>query len=454
MSWITFGNKYYYKGTTSGSPYQKSYYIRFQYDDGDSSSATHLSCRAVFSSDKPNNILSDDEDYFYLYFPSLNSSSLIHKKGIITGVMYFTLTKNYIDRLFKVPEFWIINQRDVVGTLNLDLVKESYVTKYTTALPSYEGVVASPLTDPTGSIKDNGDNTYTIRFDVPADAENNKVLKAMVYWNTDGNLPTTTNFSKYTETVPSSYNANQVRSYLCKVSVPSNSATSIVQALICIEGEYNNTSTLLSSVPVNYYVAPINQLKPDVTPYRYVDNFNYKLLSATKGCALYVLWKSAIPGNSSSPNNKCRLYIRTKKKGSSSWKYHGGKTDDAGHLYYDLRYINGSYTTDGLTVSGAEDVHYIFVDTKNYDIINGDTIQFGIAPVHSHELPSGDLFEKVGTTVMSDEIKLINFNIIDVKDNKEWKSSMVYIKVNSEWKPATEIRIKKSNKWILSKSDK
>lgn len=253
------------------------------------------------------------------------------------------------------------------------------------------------------SIKDNGNNTFTITGTKGANGENNTASGPNLSWGYTDSYGTTTTSGKAI-TLDTSGTAN----------------TRTVYAKNITKATYGSDTTATTSAKIAQYLAPNAPSNVKIT-------YSKSRLTIKENWT--VSWTAATAKNTNSPieGYRIRLFKNGKAiplKRSNGTVISTASTDDN---YYDR-------STTATTIP---------VYIKHYDFKPGDKVY---ARINAYTLDKiGN--KKFSSGVNSSTYTVQNAGIIHVKQDGNWKEGQVYVKVSGSWKEAAAVYAKVSGNW-------
>ena len=252
------------------------------------------------------------------------------------------------------------------------------------------------------TIKDNGNNTFTITAEPGTNGTNNPAYVAGTYWGYD------TNYS------------NEYRGKV-NLTISGTGNTRTVYAKSITEGDYGNSKTATTSLAVKQYFIP---LAPGVPKLSY---------------------------------NKSRLTI--KENWTFSWT--ASKTSNATTSpisgYKILLYKN-STALSGITINSSnkltkgtgsdtyveKNVTKVTVDPVSFGFKVKDKVKIGIVP---YSIWGDGIKHYYSSTVFSAEETVQNAGIVYVRVSDSWKEGQVYVYENNKWNEAEVVQTRISDTW-------
>lgn len=501
MAWQNLGGgaKYYYSPNVSGYSYLKQYYVQFQYDDAQST-PTHVVCKAIFKHDTWTK--GYGTDFFYLCFlDAYNnissypiSPTLIHHGGTSTNSdtnyqreipkeITFTLTKNYYDEYFSFPKFAIFCQgrQGTLGIFSNDLfnggrvnwksIKDGSQLSYDGWTPqSYDSNNSGSIT-----ITDNKYNQCCFSWNIPSTLNwgisgysyPNYVTKSEIEYtitpNNGGNVTSgSITVKSESDSPPSTYSGISV------IDIPNTASGFNVTATLKSKGKYNDPTNATATSTVYYYTQPseyVENEKPTIVSYR--DSGLTKESKATPKSHLKITWDIETNRNVGSSVTGCRVYFRTKKRGTPNWIHYGRMTPTTGGRYEDVWFIergtnnkNNMYTIQlngrnyTVTINHNDNKCYMTIPCEDFGLEKGDSCIVVIEPWHHHLTTSNnDAFwvRTAGEYHSSDVTTIESAGIVSGYANRgtasspnyKWEEGQVYI-YNNGWKEASGVYVNTS----------
>ena len=261
------------------------------------------------------------------------------------------------------------------------------------------------------TLKDNGDNTVTLKVKQGKSGTNNAISKTTLTYTVDGGSAQTLDITTKSE-AEASYTIKVTKKCTIKVTISCKFA-------------YNTTSAS-KSVSAVFYVAPSNPGKPVISASSYKNN-----RLTIKQNWTYT-WAAAVAGNSDSPIKGYRIRIYkngTKLTGLTS----STSSNTIGKGSGTLEYVDRESTSCTITFNPV-----------TLGFLPKDTIKVGIY-AYTKNGAGTQLWSD--THMISDESTVQNAGVVRVKVNNTWKEGQVWVKVNGVWKEAETVNVKVNGAW-------
>lgn len=405
-------------------------YATLQYDD---SSISPTSAKLRFKYQKTTSYWYTDLIYILLYPTDSSKRKLLkvkldHNESTAGWPYYstsFTVSKTYTADKFTIPAFWICND----GYNNTEDTATAFYNTYKDGVWRGENMrctvaaksiaIAASITDAKAvtvknpTIKDNGDNTFTITFYPGTKGTNNPVKSNKYIWKLDGDASASTTTS-----------TSLTKSITCKASTASQN----VYARTEVDGTYNDVKSDTVNLAIKNYQAPPSPGTPTIswTKSRMTVREKYWTLE----------WGESKPTNSNSDVVSYR--IRLYKKNSSG-------------NFVSIPIINDDGETVSTKNSDTDHPYDRDVDKgttmKLYGsacgLKAGDTIQVGIFAKALNGNKKA-LWSGGGTSdSRSASYTIQNAGVVYVNvDGTNWKEGQVYINVDgTNWKEAETVSV-------------
>lgn len=358
----------------------------------------------------------------------------------------FTVTKDWNDKKFVIPTYWICHTGSAVPYQNskdrwcLDYwndrknAVESHAVytwfasgdwwhnsrmNFKTAVSSDNftantdnGLLAKAITAKKPKIEDNGNNTFTITFYNSESADNNALKSNKHYWKYAG--------GSYTSTTSTSV----TKSITCKATTD----TQTIYAYTKVDGTYNDVTTDTTSLAVKNYQAPSDPKAPSI---------DYKKSRLTIKEDWTINWGAASATNS---NSKIKHYrVRLYKQGPNDKNFSAipivGEdgtvtTKNGSDYYYDREVKHGT----SMPLYAAK-----------CGLAAGDKVKIGIQARTTNGKGSELLSGQVFSNDKGEEVK--HAGIVHTKIGSNWKEGQVYVRVGSNWKEAESVQVYTSKGW-------
>lgn len=402
----------------------------------------------------------DWEHLFEIKKPSQNNIAT----GWTTSHEY-SLSKGYNSSSFTIPDFWFCCTGSATPNLNTRTITYGdYGTQtlywycvnvrgswYRSFSQSYINNVPVATTGgkPTLTIKDNGDNTFTLSGKTGTNGTNNAVGTSHLYYTTNGKEPA--GGSSYTTQIDITGSGTD---YNKRIHIP-DGCTEIWATIITpftYGGNVYNAGNHIS-LSVKYYKQPSSKPgKPSLT------TASYKNSRLTIKQPWTYTWVAAAKGNEHSPIKGYRIRIRkngTLLKGlfvdSTKDSVVTIKKSTGTKEYVDTESSLTNISFDPVNLGfKASDTVYIGIYAYSR---NGNGITEWVAdPTYPDSAASikHSLWSGGGTTaaeVLSDTKTVQNAGVVQIKVGSEWKEGQVWVKANNTWYEADTVNIKANGEW-------
>ena len=456
MAWTTTSAILSYKGYLDGET-QCDGFIKL-YIQYDLSTATPTSIQYRFKIDNTKSEGWTNDEYFIFWRPNQKNIEQFFrvKEAKASWPDYsktFTLTKDWDESNFKLPEFWLCHTGSICNGKTAFTKTDGYLymtygdaktkkiywyftnnrqnfksTKSSYTFPSISKAKATSVGTGTVSITDNGDNSFTLKGTKGASGTNNPSTGPTLSWG-------------YTNSYGNSFSTGDKKTL---TMADKKNATRTVYAKSVTGATYGSSKTATASLAVKQYVAPSAPGKPTISPYS-------KSKLTVKEHWL-VDWKEATATNTSSPVKGYRIRIYKKAKGETSFSTIPFYSNTSGQLlssdsgsgvsryYYDRTVYDGSGNKRAKPMPLYPDIQ---------DIEPGDTIKIGIYS-YSVDAKGNKYFNGGGVStaqVFSDEYIVQNNGILRVKVGGTYREGQVFVKVAGTWKEADIVHTKVAGAW-------
>ena len=240
-----------------------------------------------------------------------------------------------------------------------------------------------------------GDSVFTLSGKVGKGGTNNAATGCVVYYTTDGTMPSTENGTNFT------ISGTQDTTWQKKISFNSDCA---VKAVAYTIAPYGNVAGSVATKHISYYSAPSIPTNLNIT---------YTKKPTTK--AAYTLsWDASTNGY----NNEVDKYV--------------GQLLINNVKEYD-------FVCDSQTRSRTFDFRVL-----SFKLKKGDVLQFKLYAQGKSS------YNNISSTAQSPTVTVVNAGIIKIKINNSWEEAQVWIKNEGTWTEATEVFVKYNNKWNSS----
>jgi hypothetical protein len=279
----------------------------------------------------------------------------------------------------------------------------------TATIPYYAPI----KTNPAVSIKDNGDNTFTITGTDATGGNTNNTL-------------TTTYSSSYDS---ASYNQSSTASTdkpdtkTLTIATKTNATRTVHAKATATLSVYGDPATVTASANIKQYVAPGNPGTPVLS---------YSKSRLTIKEPWVFTWTKASRTNASSSVAGYRLTLfknGTAKANSIEIKNSAGTVIS--------RYVDGVYIYDTTSLSFT-------VDPVQNGFAPGDTVVLAVRP-YTKTATGVCLYNANNTYSVAATVQ--NAGVVHVKQNSQWHEGQVWVKVAGTWKEADTVNVKVNGAW-------
>lgn len=281
---------------------------------------------------------------------------------------------------------------------------------------------------PTLTIKDNGNNTFTLSGKLGSNGANNALQSSALYYTLDGHQPA----AGSPNTTVVSLGKTSDGAFTKTFNIPPD-CEKIIATVWCVftYGSTQNSGGHIE-LPVKYYAAPS---KPGIPVIKYTKN-----RLTVKENWTYT-WTAAKEANDNSPIKGYR--IRLYKNGVSVPIYN---IDGKEISEYDSAMVaNTKYYYDTKNSSCT-----FSIDPVQHGFLPGDKVKLGIY-AYTRNGKSTQLFSGGGyAEVFSNELVVQNAGIMRVKVDGTWREGQVWVKADGKWHEADIVKTKVNGTWVES----
>ena len=381
------------------------------------------------------------DGYYILWDPGKSTERLLKgkKQDTYSKDNYsteFTITKKYSEEIYTIPPYWICHCGAVtpVGLDEIGVASHiiNYKTKdeqtvynyftnsrknYKTVVSSVdfdvkevENAVATSIKVGTTTIKDNGNNTFTIIATKGANGTNNSASG-----------PTNLKWGYTSSYEQGAYTNNST----IKLAIDGYKDSRTIYATSTTEATYGEDKVASTNTAVKQYFLP----QPPGTP-----KISYSRSRLTLKENWKFTWQAAASLNSTtSPVLGYRIKL-----------YKNGVT---------VKGLKATVITEGYKLSVDSNLANEWIDLSNttsiilnpidFQFVAGDNVKISVASYNTW----GNGISNYSTSIESISYEVQNAGVVKVKVNNKWKEGQVWVKVGGKWREAETVKIKTANGW-------